>query len=354
MSRIIIACILLSILLSTSVLCQEISVVVVGDMMFGPDVSKIVDREGSTVPFADTIEYLKNADVTFGLLEGGIGTSGEAVENLEHSFRSKPSAARGLANAGFDIVSIATPHIMDYGEPGFLDTMEYLSWYGLKYVGGGKNVEEARKPVVLSAGNKKVAFLAYHRGKQFDPLFAGSNKPGPALSIYGELEKDVAAAKEQADFVIASIHWGIPMQKLEGLTSHQKLYAQKLIDSGADVVLGQWLHTLQGIEIYKGKPVAYSLGDFIYGTYAKETPVGFILKFVFSSDEILRMEIIPLATSDARLAEYFPKVLHDQAAKDALTTLSKKSEEFGTEIQVKGDIGIIDLKQVANPPHQVQ
>ena len=125
---------------SSGVASQEISIAVVGDMMFGPDISRIMDREGSLAPFSGVVQPLRDADIAFGILEGGIGTRGEPLQEKEHTFRSKPSAARGLANAGFDVVSLATPHIMDYGEEGFLDTMEFLSWYGVKYVGGGVNM----------------------------------------------------------------------------------------------------------------------------------------------------------------------------------------------------------------------
>jgi poly-gamma-glutamate synthesis protein (capsule biosynthesis protein) len=340
-------------LLSNGVASQEISIAVVGDMMFGPGVSRIMDREGSLAPFSGVVQSLRDADITFGILEGGIGTRGEPLQDKEHTFRSKPSAARGLANAGFDVVSLATPHIMDYGEEGFLDTMEFLSWYGVKYVGGGINMEEARKPVVLNAKGVKVAFLAYYRGSQFDQSFSEEGKPGPAFPVYGELEKDIAEAKAQSDLVIVCIHWGIQVEKQEEVSNRQKLYAHKLIDSGADAVIGQWLHLLQGIEIYKsrvaeceevgGKPIIYSLGDFIYGTYAKKLPIGFIAKFVFSHSELLRVEITPLSTSDTTTGSYFPMILHGQAAQDAITTLDKLSHELGTNIQIKGDIGIISI-----------
>ncbi|MFC1713854.1 CapA family protein [Candidatus Poribacteria bacterium] len=345
MYRTTILCISLFILLSNGAQSQEISVVAVGDMMFGSDVSKIVDREGSLAPFAGVVQILKDADVTFGILEGGIGTRGEPLQDKEHTFRSKPSAARGLANAGFDVVSLANPHIMDYGVEGFVDTIEFLSWYGVKYVGGGTNLAEAKKPLILTVNGMKVAFLAYYKGSEFDPAFAKEDKPGPAFPIYGELEREVAAAKEQSDFVIVSIHWGVQQRESEGseVTSRQKLYARKLIDSGADVVLGQWLHTLQGIEIYKGKPVVYSLGDFIYGTYAKKLPIGFILKFVFSKGKPIRTEITPLSTSDTRTASYFPVALRDQAAQDAIATLGELSKELGTSIKISGDTGIVDM-----------
>ena len=109
------------------------------------------------------------------------------------------------------------------------------------------------------------------------------------------------------------------------------------------MVIGQWLHTLQGIEIYKGKPIVYSLGDFIYGTYAKRIPIGFILKFVFSDSKPVKVEIIPLSTSDVETGSYFPKVLHGQAARDAVTKLGDLSQGLGTKVQIDNGIGIISL-----------
>lgn len=324
-------------------LSQEISIAVVGDMMFGPEIGQVMEREGSLAPFSGAIQVLRDSDITFGILEGGITTRGEPLADKERIFRSKPSAARGLANAGFDVVSLANPHIMDYGEEGLLDTFEFLSWYGVKHVGAATSMAEARKPVVVTAKDKKVAFLAYYRGSEFDQAFGNESKPGPAFPELRKLEQDIAAARAQSDLVIVSIHWGAQIEETEKVNSRQKLYAQKIIDSGADAVLGQWLHKLQGIEIYKGKPVTYSLGDFIYGTYAKKISIGFIIKFVLSDNKLLRVEIVPLSTSDARTGSYFPRILDGQAAQDAIAVLSNLSQEFGTEIRTNGDIGIINL-----------
>jgi poly-gamma-glutamate synthesis protein (capsule biosynthesis protein) len=236
---------------------------------------------------------------------------------------------------------------MDYGEEGFLDTLEFLSWYNVKYVGGGKNIEEARKPVIIAVKDVKVAFLAYYRGSEFDKAFAKEDKPGPAFPVYGELAKDVEAAKTQADVVIVSIHWGAQMET-GAVSRRQKLYAHRFIESGADAVIGQRLHTLQGIEIYNGKPIIYSLGDFIYGTYAKKLPIGFIPNLIFSSNQLLRIELIPLTTSNAKEGSFFPVLVHDQAAQDAIAVLDKLSQGLGAKIRIDGDIGIIELRSVSN------
>lgn len=343
-----VACLIFCLILSIpntifSSIIEESSVVIVGDIMFGSELGQLMDREGSTAPFADVMPILKNADITFGTFEGVISTRGEPAKDKKVVFRSKPSSARGLANSGFDVVSIATPHILDYGDEGFIDTLEYLSWYGVKYVGAGMNLQEARKPVIISVKGTKVAFLSYYRGSQFDRLFfASENKLGSALPIFEELGSDILKAKAEADIVIVSLHWGARVEGSE-ITDRQKLYAQKAIDSGADIVVGQKLNTLQGFEIYKGKPIFYSLGDFIYGTYAKQSAYGYILKLILSEKKLKKLEIIPVSISDAKTGSYLPTLIKGQPAEDALKSLEELSKEFNTKIDIKDDIGIINI-----------
>ncbi|MDQ1328114.1 MAG: hypothetical protein QG641_1399, partial [Candidatus Poribacteria bacterium] len=208
----------------------------------------------------------------------------------------------------------------------------------------GKNLKEARSPVILSAKDAKVSFLAYYRGSQFDRLFfANENKLGPALPVYEELESDILKAKSESDIVIVSIHWG-PLVEGTAITDRQKLYAQKAIDSGADIVIGQKINTLQGFETYKGKPIFYSLGDFIYGTYAKQAPFGIILRLVINDKKPVRLEIIPVSISDAKTGSYLPTVMKGQQAQESLKALEQLSEEFNSKLDVKDDIGVINLQ----------
>ncbi|MBD3182542.1 hypothetical protein GF312_09640 [Candidatus Poribacteria bacterium] len=334
--------ILTILILSINAYSQEFSIVLVGDMMFGTEIARFVNRECSLAPFGDAVELLESGDVTFGSVEGAITTRGQRAEDEEYTFRSRPSAARGLANVGFDVISLANPHILDYGSQGLADTLEFLAWYGIKPVGAGMNWIEAKKPAILQVGDIKIAFIAYYRGGQFDEIFAKGNKPGAAFPAIGELENDVAKAKENADLVIVSMHWGFKLENSEP-TSRQVLYAHKLIDAGADAVIGQRLHQLQGIEIYKGKPIIYSLGDFIYGTYAKKLPLAFVVKVKFSEMKPSYVEIIPFANSDTKNQDYFPRTLKDEAAIKALDTIAELCIPLGTDIQMEDSTVIIKI-----------
>ena len=332
--------IFLTILLSGITLSEEVSIAIVGDMMFGPEISRIMDKEGSMVPFAKVIQTLKDSDISYGILEGGISTGGEAIQDKEFTFRSNPSAARGLANAGFDIVSLANPHIMDYGEKGLLETMEYLSWYGVKYVGAGLNPEEARKPVIIETKGLKVAFLAYYRGSEFNQIFGKENSPVPAFPLIGELENDIKLAKSLADIVIVSIHWGIRSGE-SVITERQTFYSHNFIDYGADAVFGQWLQEFQGIEIYNRKPIIHSLGNFIYGTHAKKIHFGFIIKLIISDKRLQKVELIPISISDAKTGSFFPALISGEPAQNAITAIQDLSKDLGTIIEIEDDKGFI-------------
>lgn len=320
---------------------DELSIAIVGNMMFGQDVSLIMDKEGSTAPFAGVSDILKGADITFGVLDGPITVRGEPDRSKQTTFRSQPIVARGLSNAGFDVVSIATPHILDYGTEGLIDTLEFLNWYGVKYVGAGRNLKEAKSPVVIQAKDCKVAFIGYLRGSQFEQLFyAKEDKIGTAFPVLEELQRDVLEAKNQADVVIAFIHWGARIEG-EAITERQRLYAQKLIDSGVDVVVGQRANVAQGIEIYNNKFIIYSLGDFIYGSYAKKQTYGYIAKLIISNKTVSRLELIPISLSDPKTGSYLPRVITDESAKSAIEFMNELSKDLGTKLELKDSIGII-------------
>jgi poly-gamma-glutamate synthesis protein (capsule biosynthesis protein) len=100
---------------------------------------------------------------------------------------------------------------------------------------------------------------------------------------------------------------------------------------------------LQGVEIYNGKPIFYSLGDFLYGNYASRAPYGYVLRLIIFEKKLSKVEIIPISLSNTKTGSYLPEVISDQQAQDAIIFLQKLSEEFGTEFQIEDGIGIIKL-----------
>jgi poly-gamma-glutamate capsule biosynthesis protein CapA/YwtB (metallophosphatase superfamily) len=249
----------------------------VGDLMLGTTVKELIRTEGVDYPFREAKGMLGKADITFGnletaLSERGTPTPAKSPESIragrQFIFRAPPGCAQGLANAGFDVVSIANNHTMDLGAVGLRDTIQALRQAGVEPVGGGANASEALAPAVLTRQGLRVAFLAVSdivpgysaAGRRSSGIAVTQrNRPNPALA------RAIAKAKRQADFVVVSIHWGV--ERTSRPTAWQQSLGRQMIRWGADVVLGSHPHVLQPVERYRTGIIHYSLGNFI--TYVR-------------------------------------------------------------------------------------
>ena len=259
--------------MSKSIICA------VGDL--GPD------RADPRELFARVAPVLQDADVTFGQLELPITTRGVRVPQVRHTSRSLPQAAPALAEAGFDVLSMASNHVLDWGPEAMFDTMEALENVGITPVGVGANLAAARKPVIVETDGGTIGFLAYNSilpaGFWADDRSAGCT-PLRAFTHYEQIEpdqpgtparirsfphpedlagmvQDITELKAQVDVVIVSAHWGIHFIPVE-LAEYQRTIAHTAIDAGADLILGHHAHILKGVEIYRDVPILYSLCNF--------------------------------------------------------------------------------------------
>jgi poly-gamma-glutamate synthesis protein (capsule biosynthesis protein) len=247
-----------------------------------------VDREDPDSLMNLVAPTLKNSDLMFGQLESSYSTRGQIAINLTPGFRADPRNITGIANAGVKVMSVASNHSADYGHDAFLDTIDNLKKNGIAVIGGGKNITEARTPGIFDIKGNKIALLAYNAILQ--PGYeARANKPGmPPLRVktfYEQLDwqpgtpakvwtiadpddvaailEDVKKAKANADLVFVNIHWGVHYM-VGHLAMYQLDVGHKVIDAGADVLLGHHAHNLGPIEFYKGRPIFYSLGNFAF------------------------------------------------------------------------------------------
>lgn len=242
--------------------------------------------EPATV-FGSIGELLREGDGAFCQLEINLTERGSRLPQARHTDRAHPSTARAIRDAGFSVVSWAGNHCMDWGREGFFDTIAALCDAGLAVVGAGQDLAEARRPVFVDLGGTRLAVLAYC---SILPMgyWAQDDRPGcaplRAFTFYEQIEHDqpgtpprthtfahrqdlanlvadVAAAKEEADLVAVSVHWGIHFVPAS-VADYQREAAHAAIDAGADVILGHHAHILKGIELYRGRPIFYSLGNF--------------------------------------------------------------------------------------------
>ena len=269
---------------------KEITLLFTGDIMLSRSVGDIMERTGNwDYPFLNTAEFLSSADITFGNLEGPISAGGAKVGST-YSFRADPRVIQGLKSAGFDVLSIANNHILDYGRDALIDTIQILEGSGIEPVGGGSNYKLAHEPVIKTADGVKVAYLAY---TPLIPATLGSKEAAPAVAFL-DLEtavSDVRAARVLSDIVIVSVHWGDEYQKLPN--KKEKEIGRALIDAGASLVVGHHPHVVQEIEKYSGGFIAYSLGNFVFDqSFSEETMEGIILQVTVRKNKIA--EVVPI------------------------------------------------------------
>ncbi|WP_246067125.1 CapA family protein [Paenibacillus koleovorans] len=277
----------------------------VGDVIFASTVETVLRQNGFDYGFAQVKSVLQDADLAIANLETPITTRGDE-QKKEYVYRSTPDALPAFAEAGFDLVNLANNHILDYGVDGLLDTFKHLDKTGIKYFGAGHNAEEAFRPVIVEKKGIKIAFLGLSRVVPDADWKAGKDKngkdrPGVADTYGLDLPlKAITDAKSKADLVVVIPHWGIERNDMP--EAYQKEYARKYIDAGADLIVGGHPHVLQGFEQYKGKWIAYSMGNFLFTTRADEPKTwdSGILQASCSKTAGCELKLVPVLTKWAQ------------------------------------------------------
>ncbi|TDF95979.1 CapA family protein [Paenibacillus piri] len=271
----------------------------VGDVMFASKVEDLLKKNGWDYPYHYVKDYLTKADITVANLETPISTRG-TPQFKEYIYRSSPDALPAFKEAGFDIVNASNNHILDYGQDALLDTMDELDKIGIKRVGIGRNSQEAYGHEIIEHNGIKVAFLGFSRVVPETGWFAGNNKPGLAETYSTKLPLEaIAKAREEADLVVVFAHWGV--ERKDRPVKEQTELAHKYIDQGADLVIASHPHVLQGFEQYKGKWIAYSLGNFIFTTNTEPaTWESMILNATCTKERSCDLQMIPILTKGAQ------------------------------------------------------
>ncbi|MCG0238724.1 MAG: CapA family protein [Firmicutes bacterium] len=247
---------------------RPVTLAAVGDVMLARGVGRRIREEGPAYPVALVADRLAAADIALGNLESPIGVRGQPIPGKGIWFRADPAAVESLTRAGFDVLSVANNHTLDYGLENFAETLAHLEAAGIAAVGGGPDLAAARRPVIREVAGLRFAFLAY---SQFADLFwswddpfrfaATEDRAGVAPLAEALLAEDIPRARAEADVVVVTVHWGEEYQNYP--TPEQVRLARRMVDLGADLVLGHHPHAVQGFEIYRGGFIAYSMGNFI-------------------------------------------------------------------------------------------
>ncbi len=319
----------------------EVRLVAVGDIMLGGSAAPEMEKYGYDYPFVHTRQFLQRADIVFGNLEGPLTDHDVSVDGKQYVFRSPPDkVALALARAGFNIVSLANNHALDYSVTGLEHTMAALEAAGIRHVGAGRNAREARNPVLLKVGETTVAFLAY--SLTFPEAFwATDDQPGTAFGHERYVRTDVAAARAQADIVIVSFHWG--REAITELRDYQTLLGRAAIDAGAGAVLGHHPHVLQGVERYRDGVILYSLGNFVFGSYSMVATRSAIAELTFRNGRLHRLRLIPINVKNAEVV-FQPRPLAGRDADEVVDTLQRLSRPLDTYFENRDGIAVMVIR----------
>jgi len=263
------------------------SLAVIGDISFADnwEVMQNAAAKGYGVDDfigASLLDVMRSADLFMVNNEFCFSDRGEPLTGKYYTFRAAASNVDYLLDIGADIACLANNHVYDYGDVAFEDTMDTLRAAGIAYIGAGMNEAEAYAPYYVEQNGVKIAFCAASRAER--SFYKSRIAEGDKLGLAGIFDADrflaeIREADASADIVIVYAHWGEEYNK--SFTSVQTNLAHQFIDAGADIVLGAHPHILQGMEIYDGKPIIYSLGNFWFNMKSLDTA---LLRVVFSGD----------------------------------------------------------------------
>ena len=332
---------LLSLLLVTTLLFAQdtppdtVTIIAVGDIMVASKGTARLDQHGVAYGLDSLREELAKADIRFANQESPIGTDRSQRFDKKYTFLTPPRHGEVLVDGGFEVVTLANNHGMDYGMVAMKQTFEWLSNKGIKWVGAGVDLKDSRKPAIIEKNGVKYGFLGYSNTYPQE-FWSTPSKGGNPFGHASYLKKDIPALRAQVDYLFVSFHWGAELMK--GTKQYQKDLARLAIDLGADGVFGSHPHILQGVEYYKEKPIAYSLGNFLFASWSNKVWDSAILKVRFAGGKFLGAEIVPILVNNFAV-ELQPRLLRGAEADSSLTMLAEQSSVWGTELRIDNGRG---------------
>jgi hypothetical protein len=368
----------------------DIIITGVGDMIFNEQISRLAEPGRRNL-----LRLMQEADIAYGNLEFSINDHPE-LQRPFYNFGVPREFAWEVAAIGINLVSMTNNHTFDFGPEGLRDCLRALDHSGITHAGAGLTLAAAHAPGTMKVQSQKTRFglLAYLRDwssryRSSDPSMPSLASIDPAVilaarpdggveAIEGPLEKDVqvmeddiALARRHTDVAMVAIHiHDLSHHRAYGIQdktpANDEITFRRAIDAGADLVLGSGPHVLRGIEIYKGKPIFYSLSNFIYqyrtpdkipvdlihqrdGEVERPANVsvwdrrdpdfifeGVMLRLTVNKEKLRRIELIPFTIDDEGPLYGVPRLASDRRGREIIERLQKLSKPYGTTIVSKG------------------
>ncbi|MGM0441657.1 MAG: CapA family protein [Elusimicrobiota bacterium] len=315
---------------------DTIKILLTGDIYPGGHAQSFLVNEPS-YPYKDLNNILKEGDILIGNLETPLTTSTETFMDKTYTLKSSTDIIHSLKAGGFDAFSLANNHIMDFGWKGVKNTLKLLEKYKIKYSGVGKNLESARKPAVIQKNGFKVALLSYNNSLPLE-FNADEKKPGTSFGQHKYITRDIKNIVNKCDIIIVSFHWSEEL--METPKDYQKKLARTAIDSGAHIVFGHHPHVIQSVETYKDGIIAYSLGNFIFGSYSDKVSEGLLMQITAGKSKLHSTHIIPININNLRV-NFKPGLFSQEEAQQVLEKIISLSQPHETQITIENNKGII-------------
>ncbi len=375
----------------------DVILTAVGDMIFNEPISQIEAPERHQL-----LRIMQEADVAYGNMEFSINSHPE-LQRPFYNFRAPREFAWEVARIGINLVSLANNHALDFGPEGLKEHLGILDHSGISYAGAGNTLVDAHTPGVVPVLHSPTTFSLLSYLRYWSNRYRSANPQGPSIatidpakvvlsrgpgqreSVEGLIEADVTAmeddvilAKRKNDQVIVALHvHDVSHARLHGIQNvtppTEEMLFRRAVDAGADMVFGHGPHVLRGIEVYKGKPILYSLSNFIYQYRTPEAiPVDLVhqrdsemprpnnlsvfdrrdspevmeavmARLTYNGGHLKRLQLIPVTIDDEGPLYGVPRLASDARGAEILATVQRLSAPYGTHIEVKGWYGEVVL-----------
>lgn len=274
---------------------EDITLGFIGDFSLADNwhMAPFADRQANGIEDCfshDLLNRMREVDLMMGNNEFQYSDRGKPLKGKAYTFRAATSRVGMLEELGLDVVSLANNHAYDFGQEALLDTLHTLEKQGIPYVGAGKNIEEAMKPVYYIANGIKIGIVSATQIERHSNYTkeATSDKAGVLRTRDDKFIEVIKSARKECDYLIAYIHWGTEYS--HQIDAEQKSYGKEMITAGADLIVGAHPHILQGVEYYKGKPIIYSLGNFWFNGKTLDTA---LLEVTLNQNQLGELKLIP-------------------------------------------------------------
>lgn len=316
---------------------DTLEIAAAGDILLTRSISSVLRGYGWRWPLAAVKPLTSAADLSFANLECPASYLGSPYPGKDPNitFRAEPGALFALKDAGFDVLSLANNHMTDWGGAAVEETIAALDLLGIAHVGAGGDAASAAAPALIETKGLRIAVLGY-----VEPMWSvveASERPGVAPIREDTMLAAVGEARESADLVVVSLHWGEEHQGIP--RERDRAMARRLVDAGASLILGHHPHVLQGAEAYHGALIVYSLGNFVFDMLSPKTYETMLALISTGSGGVIRATFVPVRI-DRKLYRPAPAAGDDAAAIGKI--FAERCAALGQEVE-RGEDGTVVL-----------